>query len=74
MIPIVNKEAKTKKIYVIRYTKKRRSTLTGVSNYSELMDLLKGSAKGAFIETRMSDNMPLVMHNACADHNTKLKI
>jgi len=63
----------SKKRYTIRYTKGKMSTITAASNWPELIDLLKGDAAGAFVEIKISEGMPLIMHNAIADHNSKLK-
>jgi hypothetical protein len=59
--------------YTIRFTESGASSITAVSNYSDLMDLVKGSAAKAIIETKMSEGMPLTMHNAIADHNAKVR-
>lgn len=53
------------KAYTIRYN----SIITAVSNYEQLMDILKGDAKGHTVETKMSEDMPLTLHNAIAFAN-----
>jgi hypothetical protein len=58
--------------YTVRYTKEGSATITAVSNYMDLSDLLKGDAKGAIVESKISENMPLTMHNEIAKHNGKL--
>lgn len=62
------------KRYTIRYTDPEGSaTTTAISNYSDLMDILKGNAKDSIVETKMHENMPLVLHNAIAKHNSEVE-
>ncbi len=64
----------SKERYTVRYYGRNNNpVITAVSNYGELYELLKGDAKGCFMETRISDNMPVAMHNLVADHNKTTK-
>lgn len=63
-----------KKRYTIRYTNQRGSpVITAISNYSDLMDILKDSAKDSVVETKMSEKMSLTLHNAIAKHNSEVE-
>lgn len=59
------------KRYTVRYMKKGKSIITAVSNYIDVMNLLK-DANGSVVETRISENMPSVMHKEIAKHNEKI--
>lgn len=62
------------KRYTIRYTDTQgAATTTAISNYSDLIDILKGNAKGSIVETKMHENMPLVLHDAIAKHNAEVE-
>lgn len=62
------------KRYTIRYTDTQgAATTTAISNYSDLMDILKGSAKDSIVETRVHENMPIALHNAIAKHNSEVE-
>lgn len=55
--------------YTIRYNE----TITVFHNYIQLMNILNGEAKKHTVETKMSENMPLSLHNAIAKHNAEVE-
>jgi hypothetical protein len=58
-----------KKRYTIRYG----NTTTSIINYVELMEILKGDAKGKIVTARVSDDMPKTLHDTIASHNYKIE-
>lgn len=60
--------------YAIRFTNSEGTVVrTTITNKSELKKITKIDAKCATIDCRISDDMPVALHNAVAEHNSKVE-
>ncbi len=62
------------KEYTLKYIKDNERFIISVSTESDLMDVLNNRADGVIVETKISEDMPLWMHNAIAKHNKKVEV
>ena len=58
------------KKYTVKYYKGDKP-IVFKANRSGITELLSGDAKGCFMEVKISDNMPVDLHNLIAKHNQK---
>lgn len=61
-------------MYKIRYANSTGTIVTTtISNARDLKKITKGEAINTTITTKISDNMPVKLHNTIADHNTDVR-
>ena len=61
------------KRFTLKYTIKEQSALTFIGSLQELESFLNSVGKNATVETKISDDMPVLWHNKIADHNKNLE-
>ncbi|MBP9793318.1 MAG: hypothetical protein KBC56_04900 [Flavobacterium sp.] len=59
------------KNYSVRYFLKNMPCTIRVSTIKDVKNLIAGDASQSEIETKISENMPIKMHNLIAKHNEK---
>lgn len=61
-------------MYKIRFTNNEDKVITAtIANKKDLAKITNKDAKNAIIDCKIGDNMPVALHNAIADHNSKVR-
>jgi hypothetical protein len=61
-------------MYKVRFTNNEgKVIITTIANEKDLNKIIKKEAKHAVIDSRISDNMPVLLYNAIVEHNSKVQ-